>query len=59
MNKIIIASLIFFACGSSLPPIASGQVDSLIVTRDNFITGRKSVVDQINERMTIKAFVVT
>ena len=55
MKKIIFI-LLFFACNSSIPPISHGQVDSLIVKRDNSIPGRKSVIDQINETMTIKAF---
>jgi len=55
MKKIIFI-LLFFACNSSIPPISHGQVDSLIVKRDNAIPGRKSVIDQVNERITIKAF---
>lgn len=52
MKRIIVAILLFFACSS----IVLAQVDSLVVTRDNFIDGRKSVIAQVNERITIKAF---
>lgn len=56
MKKELFLSLLFMACNATIPSPGFSQVDSLIVKRDNQVPGRKSVIDQLNETITIKAF---